>query len=130
MRPTAAGLQLQGSINNAVRMPAKVPAIVTQEVQYLPVPVVPQQAHTVRAVTNGKDAVILEENPNNRSVEVIPHPEPTLTEQQITGVGGSSTEVIPHPEPTLTEQSMTPPAGPSTELVASDEPTVVERVIV
>ena len=44
-------------------------------------PVVPQQEHTVKTVTNGKDAVILEENPRNRSVEVIPHPEPTLTEQ-------------------------------------------------
>ena len=67
-------------------MPAKLPAtnIVSQQVQYLPVsvaPVVPQQEHTVKTVTNGKDAVILEENPRNRSVEVIPHPEPTLTEQ-------------------------------------------------
>ena len=140
-RMPATGLQLQGAINNAVRMPAKLPAtasayaaasapaIVTQEVQYLPVPVVPQQEHKVQAVTNGKDAVILEENPSNRSVEVIPHPEPTLTEQQMTGMGGSLTEVIPHPEPTLTKQSVTPAAGPSTELIPSDEPTIVERVI-
>ena len=131
MRPAAAArMPAKLPVTAAAYAAASAPAIVTQQVQYLPVPVVPQQGHTVQAVTNGKDAVILEENPSNRSVEVIPHPEPTLTEQQMPGMGGSSTEVIPHPEPTLTKQSVTPAAGPSTELIPSDEPTVVERVIV
>ena len=60
----------------------------------------------MQTVMNGKDAVIVEENPNYRTVEVIPLPEPTITEQKMPSMGdGSSTiEVIPSGEPTIVER--------------------------
>ena len=54
---------------------------------------------------DGKNAFVSEENPSNRTVEVIPFNEPTIVQYDV-------------------------PKGIDSEVVKSDEPKIVERVIV
>ena len=60
----------------------------------------------MQTVTDGKNAFILEENPSNRTVEVIPSNEPTIVQYDM------------------------PKSGTATEVVKSDEPKIVERLVV
>ena len=83
---------------------------------------------TVQAVSNGKDTTIVEQNPNNSTVEVISHPEPTLSETVQASPMAKTVEVISHPEPTMTETGQPSPISVK-EIVGTDEPIMIERIV-
>ena len=64
----------------------------------------------MKTVSDGKDSFILEENPSNRTVEVIPSNEPTLLEYKESPTQSGNNTV--------------------TEVIKSDEPKIVERIVV